>query len=197
MINRYPQARKPVAALAVTAALAFGVSQHEGFEDEAYMPTPEDRPTLGYGTTFHPDGTPVKMGEKITKERALVYLHNDLDKFANAVKRCAPVPMHDYEFGAMVSVTYNIGEANFCKSSMARRLKAFDYRGACDALLMWDKQAGKTLRGLTRRRQEERSICLGEHANDDSGTAQSGYARAVDCTHNVALGKQDACAYSP
>lgn len=158
-----PNFRKPVAALAVTAALAAGVSQHEGFREKAYMPTPDDRPTIGLGTTFHPDGRPVKMGETITRERALVYLHNDLNKFANAVKRCAPVPMYDYEFAAMVSVTYNIGEANFCKSSMARKLKQFDYQGACDALLMWDKQAGKTLRGLTKRRQEERAICLGEH----------------------------------
>lgn len=158
-----PNLRKPVAALAVTAALAVGVSKHEGFRGTAYMPTPDDRPTIGIGTTFHPDGRPVQMGETITKERAIVYLHNDLDKFAKAVKRCAPVPMYDYEFAAMVSVTYNIGEANFCKSSMARKLMQFDYQGACDALLMWDKQAGKTLRGLTKRRQEERAICLGEH----------------------------------
>lgn len=157
-----PNFRKPIAALAVTAALAAGVSQHEGFEDKAYMPTKEDRPTLGYGTTFHPDGTPVKMGETITKERALVYLHNDLDKFASAVKRCAPVPMHDHEFGAYVSLTYNIGEANFCKSTLVKRLKAFDYAGACKEILRWDKQKGVVLRGLTKRRQDEYRICMGQ-----------------------------------
>ena len=131
-----PNLRKPVAALAVTAALAAGVSQHEGFREKSYMPTPDDRPTIGYGTTFHPDGRPVQMGEKISKERAIVYLHNDLDKFANAVKRCAPVPMHDYEFAAFVSVTYNIGEANFCKSSMARKLKQFDLQSITSPLIV-------------------------------------------------------------
>jgi lysozyme len=165
MATQPNKSRKPIAALAVTTALALGVSQHEGFRDKAYMPTPDDRPTLGLGSTFHPDGRPVQMGETITKERAIVYLHNDLNKFANAVKRCAPVPMHDYEFAAFVSITYNIGETNFCRSTMARKLKQFDYQGACDAMLAWDKQAGKTLRGLTRRRQEERDICLGKYDN--------------------------------
>ena len=157
-----PNLRKPVAALAVTAALAAGVSQHEGFREKSYMPTPDDRPTIGYGTTFHPDGRPVQMGEKISKDRAIVYLHNDLNKFANAVKRCAPVPMHDYEFGAFVSLTYNIGEANFCKSTLVKKLKAFDYEGACYEILKWDKQAGRVLRGLTNRRQEEYKICMGD-----------------------------------
>ena len=157
-----PNLRKPVAALAVTAALAAGVSQHEGFREKSYMPTPDDRPTIGYGTTFRPDGRPVQMGEKISKDRAIVYLHNDLNKFANAVKRCAPVPMHDYEFGAFVSLTYNIGEANFCSSTLARKLKAFDYAGACKEILRWDKQKGVVLRGLTNRRQEEYKICMGD-----------------------------------
>ena len=156
-----PSFRKPVAALAVTAAMAAGVSQHEGFRDKSYMPTPDDRPTIGYGTTFHPDGRPVQMGEKITKERAIVYLHNDLNKFANAVKRCAPVPMHDYEFGAFVSLTYNIGEVAFCKSTISKRLKDGDYAGACRGIEAWVYQAGKPLKGLIARRAQERAICEG------------------------------------
>jgi lysozyme len=163
MTQPKPSFRKPVAALAVTAALAAGVSQHEGFRDKSYMPTPDDRPTIGYGTTFHPDGKPVVMGERITKERAVIYLQNDLNKFASAVKRCAPVPMHDYEFAAFVSLTYNIGEAAFCKSTIAKRLKAGDYAGACYGILAWDKQAGKVLKGLTKRRNEEYEICIGKH----------------------------------
>jgi lysozyme len=150
-----------VAALAVSAALAVGVANHEGFRTAAYMPTPNDRPTVGYGTTFHPDGRPVQMGERISKERALVYLHNDLDKFASAVKRCAPVPMYDYEFSAYVSLTYNIGETAFCRSTIAKRLKAGDYAGACYGILAWDKQKGVTLAGLTNRRREEYQTCIG------------------------------------
>jgi len=61
---------------------------------------------------------------------------------------------------AFVDIAYNIGVSGFCGSSMARRTNAGDMVGACNALLMWDKVGGKEVRGLTRRRQAERELCL-------------------------------------
>ena len=148
------KSRKPIAALVLSAAAVVGISRFEGFREKAYLPTPDDVPTIGYGTT---EG--VKMGDTITKERALVRLGDDADKFAQAVKRCAPVPMHQNEFDAYTSLTYNIGEGAFCRSTIAKRLKAFDYAGACAGILAWDKQAGKPLKGLTNRRQAEYKLC--------------------------------------
>ncbi len=43
---------------------------------------------------------------------------------------------------------------------MARRLNAGDIRGACDALLAWNKAGGRVVQGLTNRRQDERRLCL-------------------------------------
>lgn len=149
--------RKPVAALALSAAALVGISQFEGFRSAAYLPTPDDVPTIGYGTT---EG--VRMGDTITKERALVRLGDDADKFARAVRRCAPVPMHQNEFDAFTSLAYNIGEGAFCGSTISKRLKAGDYYGACKGILAWDKQAGKVLRGLTNRRQAEFKLCVGD-----------------------------------
>jgi lysozyme len=71
--------------------------------------------------------------------------------------------MYDYEFSAYVSLTYNIGEAAFCKSTIAKRLKAGDYAGACYGILAWNKQAGKVLNGLVKRRQQEYETCIGKH----------------------------------
>jgi lysozyme len=148
--------RIQVAALGLSAAALVGIAVHEGYRGEAYEPVKGDVPTIGFGTT---EG--VEMGDRITPERALVRLLKDANKFEKAVKRCAPVPMYQYEFDAYVSLTYNIGEGAFCKSTLVKRLNAQDYKGACQEILKWDKFKGKSLPGLTKRRQEEYQKCLG------------------------------------
>lgn len=149
-------ARLKIATLSLSAATLVSMAMHEGFRDKAYLPTPDDTLTIGFGSTKG-----VKAGDTITPERALVRLLEDAGTFEQAVKRCAPVPMHPHEFSAFVSLTYNIGPGAFCRSTVAKRLVAGDYESACEAILMWDKQAGKTLRGLTIRRKAERDQCLG------------------------------------
>lgn len=144
------------ALLALSASALVGIAVHEGYRGEAYEPVKGDVPTIGFGTT---EG--VEMGDRITPERALVRLLNDSNKFQNAVRRCAPVPMHQYEFDAYVSLTYNIGEGAFCKSTLVKKLNAGDYEGACAQILRWDRFKGRPLPGLTKRRQQEYEQCLG------------------------------------
>jgi lysozyme len=142
--------------LALSASALVGIAVHEGYKPDAYIPVPGDVPTIGFGTT---EG--VEMGDRTTPERALVRLLQDANKFERAVKRCAPVPLHQYEFDAYVSLTYNIGEGAFCRSTLAKKLNAQDYEGACKEILKWDKFKGKPLPGLTKRRQEEYKKCSG------------------------------------
>jgi lysozyme len=163
MIN--PNLNRPrvaVASLVLAASTLVGIALHEGYTDNTIIPVPGDVPTYGFGTTRKADGSALKMGEKTTPTRALVDLLRDATKFEQAVKRCAPVPMHPYEFQAYVSFTYNVGETAFCKSTLAKKLNALDYAGACKELLRWDKVNGVTVKGLTSRRQDEYRICMGE-----------------------------------
>lgn len=153
--------RTAVAALAVSAAAMVGIATREGYVEVAAPPVAGDVATNGFGTTTHADGTPVRLGERTTPVRALVRLLDEADKHAQAVRRCAPVPMYQHEFDAYVSLTYNIGSGAFCSSTVVRRLLAGDYRGACEAILMWDKFKGERLRGLTDRRQAEYQQCIG------------------------------------
>jgi len=148
--------RTAVAALVLSAGTLVGIALHEGYRGDAYTPVAGDVPTIGFGTT---EG--VKLGDRITPERALVRLLADASKFESAVKRCAPVPMHPHEFSAFVSLAYNIGENAFCRSTLARKLIALDYEGACKEILRWDKFQGRPLAGLTKRRQQEYRQCLG------------------------------------
>lgn len=154
--------RMSVGALVLSAAVMAGIAGFEGYRSDAYRPVPGDVPTVGHGTTQYPDGSPVKMGDKVTPQRAMELLQHDASKFAKAVQRCAPVPMYQHEYSAMVSLAYNIGEGAFCKSTAAKRLNALDYAGACKAILMWDRFKGRPLRGLTIRRQAEYKMCMGE-----------------------------------
>jgi lysozyme len=152
-----PSQRKAVASMVLAASTMVGIAMHETFRSNAYMPTPHDVPTYGFGTTKG-----VKLGDKITPERAMQRLESELDTvYVAGVKNCIKVPMHDYEFGASVSLTYNIGVKAFCESTIAKKFNAGDYVGACAGFSAWNEQAGKVLRGLTKRRAEERKICEG------------------------------------
>jgi lysozyme len=148
--------RLAISAIALSAAALIGIATHEGYKPVAYKPVPGDVPTIGFGETQG-----VKMGDKTDPVRALIKLGSSVGAFEQAVRQCAPVPMHQYEFDAYVSLTYNIGAGAFCKSTVAKRLNARDYAGACQAILMWDKFQGKPLAGLTKRRQSEFNQCKG------------------------------------
>ncbi len=149
--------RIQIASLTLSAATLVGIAVHEGYRSDAYTPVAGDVPTIGFGTTEN-----VKFGDKISVERALVRLLDDASEFEQAVKRCAPVPMYQYEFDAYVSLSYNIGSGAFCSSTLVKKLNSGDYVGACEQILRWDRFKGKPLAGLTKRRQQEYKQCLGQ-----------------------------------
>ena len=131
------KARVLVAALSLSAAGFVGIVVHEGYNDRAYTPVPGDVPTIGFGTT---EG--VKLGDKITAPQAVIRALQDVSKFEGAVKRCVTVPLHQYEYDAYISLSYNIGSGAFCSSTLVKKLNAGDYPGACKEILRWDRFKG-------------------------------------------------------
>lgn len=153
--------RIATALLSLSAAGLVAIAGYEGYRDRAY----DDGigvQTIGFGSTTREDGTPVQRGDTITPERALAKLATDADEHAQAVARCAPVPMHQHEFDVFASVAYNIGGAAFCRSTMARKLREGNYAGACAEILRWTFAGGRELRGLVIRRQREYAQCIGQ-----------------------------------
>lgn len=150
------KSRAAVGGLVLSAAALVGLALNEGYSDKAYVPVPGDVPTIGFGTT---DG--VKMGDRITAPQALARKLADVQKFEGALKRCVTVPLHQYEYDAYISLSYNIGSTAFCGSTLVRKLNAGDYPGACAEILRWDRFKGQPLRGLTIRRQAEHKQCMG------------------------------------
>lgn len=154
--------RKPIIALAISVVGIGGIAIHEGYRDKAYIPVPGDVPTIGYGSTTYEDGSKVKMGDKITRQKAEELLSNKVNMFERQVKSCVKVPLAQNEYDAYVSLTYNIGGQAFCNSTLVRKLNTYDYEGACHEILKWDKFKGNALPGLTKRRQQEYKLCLGQ-----------------------------------
>ena len=84
-----------------------------------------------------------------------------LIRHAEPVLACTPgLKGHAPQLSAAISLAYNIGTAGYCRSTVARRFNAGDWRGACNAFLMWNKAGGQVIRGLNRRRRAERDLCL-------------------------------------
>lgn len=148
--------RTQVASLALSAVALVGIVAHEGYSDRAYIPVPGDVPTIGFGTTGG-----VKMGDRTNPTQALQRALSDINKFEGALKRCVTVPLHQHEYDAFISLSYNIGSRAFCNSTLVRKLNAQDYDGACREILRWDKFKGTSLTGLTKRRNDEFKTCTG------------------------------------
>ena len=148
--------RNAIAALSLSAAALVGIATHEGYVGQAYRDIVGVW-TIGFGTTEQ-----VKAGDKIDPVRALQRKMADVQKFEGALKQCVKVPLHQHEYDAFLSLAYNIGPGAFCGSTLVRKLNAEDYPGACAEILRWDKAGGKTVAGLTKRRQAEHLQCMGE-----------------------------------
>jgi len=146
--------RNEIAAISLSATALVAIALHEGYKDMAYIPTPGDVPTIGFGTTGG-----VKLGDKTTPTQALSRAMVDIQKFEGAVKSCVQVPLTQGEYDAYISLSYNIGSSAFCNSTLVKRLNQSEYALACQEILRWNRFQGKELAGLTNRRQEEYLKC--------------------------------------
>lgn len=123
----------------------------------AYMPTPKDRPTIGWGST----GPDIHLGMTWTQGQADARLATDLNRFAHSVEAMlSGPPTTQGQFDAMVSLAYNIGAEAFRKSTLLRLHNAGARDQAAAQFDKWNKQAGVVLKGLVRRRAAEKAMYL-------------------------------------
>jgi lysozyme len=108
--------------------------------------------TIGWGHT----GPEVVAGLTITQEQADAWLADDTEYAVDAVNYLVTVPLTQAEFDALVDFVYNVGRANFFKSTLLAKLNAQDYAGAAAEFDRWDHVGGKVVAGLLRRREAEK-----------------------------------------
>lgn len=138
-----PVIRVAVAALSLSAAGFGALVVREDYVATAMIPTAGDRPTVGLGSTFRDDGTPVQMGDTITVPKAIKRSLTHIGKDEARLKQCVTAPMSQGEYDVLVDFSYQYGVDATCKSSMVRFTNAGQYAQACQAYTLYKRSQGR------------------------------------------------------
>jgi lysozyme len=131
------------------------VKASEGCRLKAYK-CPAGKLTIGYGHTGRVDGKKIRFGMKITQAKATELLKKDLVKFEKKVnKYWNKYHWTQNEFDALVSFAYNVGSIRQL-TALGMRSKATIAR----KMVLYNKAAGRPLKGLTDRRKAEQKLFL-------------------------------------
>ena len=131
------------------------IKKWESLELKAYKPTKNDVWTIGWGHTKN-----VRPGQVITEAQAEEFFDEDKAWVEQFMATKVKVPLSQNQYDAVASWVFNVGAKNASSSTLIRKLNAKDYEGAAHELPRWNKQKGKVLNGLTRRRAEEMEYFL-------------------------------------
>lgn len=161
--------RMGIAALVLSAAGFTGIVQHESYTEKAIIPTKNDRPTVGFGSTFRDDGTPVQMGDKITPPQAVARSLAHIQKDEARLKQCVKMPLSQSEYDTLVDFSYQYGVPTTCNSSIVAAINRGDYASACRGYLLYKKAGGfdcsipgnKVCGGVWARSQRRYADCMG------------------------------------
>jgi lysozyme len=135
------------------------IKSFEGLKLKPYL-CPASIPTIGFGNTYYPDGTKVKLTDPaITQEKAEELLKFLLVTYEKAVDSFCRDDISQGNFDALTSFAYNLGNGNLQKSTLIKKVNANPKDVTiADEFLKWNKANGSVLKGLTRRRQAEANL---------------------------------------
>jgi lysozyme len=142
----------PVGELVKASPTAVGlIKKYEGFRAKAYMDS--NGWAVGYGQT----GPNITKDSVVTEPEAVKLLANHIASIQDRMADMIKVPITQNQFDALVSFTYNVGLGKFKSSTLLKLLNQGKHQEAADQLLRW---TNKGLKGLVRRRTEERELFL-------------------------------------
>ncbi|MFJ1431362.1 lysozyme [Capnocytophaga canimorsus] len=135
------------------------IKKWEGFRSSPYLDAAKV-PTIGYGTTFYPNGKKVTMRDKsITEQEAEAYLRAVIAQFERVVNRLVTSKINQNQFDALVSFVYNVGSGNFQKSTLLKLVNENpNHPDIGNWFLKYNKASGRELKGLTNRRNDEATL---------------------------------------
>ena len=148
------------------------IKHHEGIRRSAYL-CPAKLWTIGVGHVLYPAQAKLPLAERasypidpidrgpITDAEIDHYLAQDLARFERGVARYCPSAIDNQgQFDALVSFSFNVGLGTLQRSTLRQKFNRGDYAGAADEFLKYTKAAGKVLKGLVNRRNDERALFL-------------------------------------
>lgn len=97
------------------------IKKFEGCKLKAYQKK-GDLPTIGYGTTFYPNGVTVKLGDVITQSQADEYLSAYIVTMNGDIKKVLKAELNPNQRVAIMSFVYNFGITKFKKSTLLKKI---------------------------------------------------------------------------
>jgi GH24 family phage-related lysozyme (muramidase) len=134
------------------------IKGYEGLRMSAHY-APNEQWTVGYGHI-----SSARHGMSVTEGDAERLLKDDVQPIEQLISDTVRAPLNQNEHDALVSLIFNIGEDNWKRSTVLRKLNAGDKIGAANAFELWTKAHISNelvaLDGLVRRRAAEKSLFL-------------------------------------
>ena len=129
--------RSAIAVCFLSAGAFAGLVYDEGWAGKAEIPTKNDRPTVGFGSTFREDGSPVQMGDTITPQKAVMRAYTHIAKDEAKLKQCVREPLSQNEYDTLVDFAYQYGSVAACNSSMVKHINDKKYAESCEAYMAY------------------------------------------------------------
>jgi lysozyme len=147
------------------------IEHHEGVRFKPYQ-CPAKLWTIGVGHVLYPNQGKMPIDQRgsfplaqednraFSKDEVNAILRADLARFEKGVATYCPVPLTQGQFDALVSFSFNVGLGTLQRSTMRQKVLRNDMEGAAEELLKYCMAGGKVLKGLQKRRIDERALFL-------------------------------------
>jgi lysozyme len=143
------------------------IAQFEGLRLKPYLCS-AGVPTIGYGSTFYPNGRKVTLRDsQITSEYAFELLKIVANMFAKDVDKLVTSDVNQNQFNALTSFAFNLGSdidadnipEGLGDSTLLKKVNANPNDSTiAKEFVKWNKAGGRVLDGLTKRRLSESSL---------------------------------------
>lgn len=162
---------------------------YEGCRLEAYVdPRTGGLPiTIGWGSTFYEDRTPIKMGDRISQSRADdLYTFNCYHRFWKVLEATIPAwrDMTAKQQAALCSFAYNMGPGFYgdkdC-TTITNNLREQDWSAVPGTIMMYRNPGENVEVGLGRRRRAEGLMWLGMEPDAACRQAAQEIQTPADC----------------
>lgn len=166
---------KAICSVAAVLAVVFGmdtglatsekglahIANLEGCRTKAYQCS-ANKWTNGLGHTLG-----VSEGDTVTIEEVATNYVEDVKAAEQVVITNLKVDVTNAQFDVLVSFVFNLGQGNFKRSTLLKKVNNGDVAGACQEFTRWVYVNGKDCRidrnncsGIVKRRTIERNVCL-------------------------------------
>ena len=131
------------------------IEELEGFKEYAYLDSAGVW-TYGIGFTKTPNGNAVQKYDRISKADSHTFLLKILLPDLLQIQKVVRVPLNDYQWIALLSFVYNIGNTRFRRSTLLSKInKQAGKDEITKEFRKWVYAKGQLVKGLQNRRNKE------------------------------------------